>query len=327
MRVGVIGPTYPDSFADNIAHCLPALGAEAVSLGPATPQPRNSLVRNAVDFVGRQSAETQEWLQRPLAHRAQDASCDVIINVQQSLMPTTVAAIKSAGARIALWYPDHLSIVSRMAMFAGNYDRLLLKDPLFVDRLARVYGFPAVYMPEACNPDWHRPIGTPGSESFIVVVGSLYPTRARLLQRLYDAGIPLRLYGRGFPRWYEAGPLMDLPTNRYLAREEKSRVFREARGVLNNLHPAEMNSVNARLFEATAAEGAVLCESRQSLGGLFDVGNEVLSFSSFEELVQQCRMLLEDDAIGRAIGDRASIRAHADHTYMNRLSAILEMLS
>lgn len=32
-------------------------------------------------------------------------------------------------------------------------------------------------------------------------------------------------------------------------------MFREAAGVLNNLHPAEMNSVNARLFEATAAGG------------------------------------------------------------------------
>lgn len=34
MRVGVIGPDWTDSFADNVADCLPDVGVEAVPLGP-----------------------------------------------------------------------------------------------------------------------------------------------------------------------------------------------------------------------------------------------------------------------------------------------------
>jgi spore maturation protein CgeB len=97
--------------------------------------------------------------------------------------------------------------------------------------------------------------------------------------------------------------------------------------VLNNLHPAEMNSVNARLFEATAAGGAVLCEHRDVLQDLFRVDEEVLAFSTFDELVDHCRLLLNDSGLTRTIGDAATQRAHAEHTYEIRLTAILEHLS
>lgn len=326
MRVGVIGPTAPDSFADNIAHCLPNIGVDAVQLGPVSPRPHNKFLALAGHVIEHLSAETEEFFQRPLIKRVRESECDVIINVEQALMPATVAKIKRGGPRIALWYPDAVSNISRMAMIASEYDALFLKDPLFVDRLTQVYQLPALYVPEACNPEWHRPIGHAGKEPFIVVVGNIYPTRARLLQRLHEAGVPMKLYGSGFPRWYDAGPLAPLFTHKHVTREEKSKVFREARGVLNNLHPAEMKSVNCRLFEATGAGAAVLCEYRDSLPDLFRLDHEVLAFSTFDQLVDQCRRLIDEPGLTRTIGDAATLRAHADHTYEVRLRSMLDHL-
>jgi spore maturation protein CgeB len=327
MRVGIIGPTGPDQFANNIARCLPNIGVQAVALGPCTPHPRNTVLRIVTEVATRQTAKTQEWFQRSLIGRVRDSGCDVIINVEQSLMPKTVTAIKAGGRRIALWYPDAVSNISRMAMIAADYDALFVKDPLLADRLALVYGLPAVYMPEACNPQWHRPIGEAGQEAHIVVVGNLYPTRARLLMRLQEAGIPLRLHSGGFPRWYDLGSLAGLVTHPEVTCEDKSRVFRQARGVLNNLHPAEMNSVNCRLFEAAGAGAAVLCEQRDSLQDLFEIDQEVLAFSTFDQLIDQCRLLLKDADLTRTIGDAATKRAHGEHTYERRLTAILEYLA
>lgn len=327
MRVAVIGPTGPDTFADNILHCLPSIGAEGVAIGPATPRPHNRLLNAMVEVSRRQSAETEQWWQRPLISRIREARCDVVLNLHQSLMPGIAAKIKRLGPALALWYPDSVASTQRLAMVATDYDALFLKDALFVERLCEVYGMPAFYLPEACNPAWHRPVGEPASSPHIVVVGNLYATRIRLLTRLHDEGIPLKLYGSRFPRWYDPGTVSALPLGPFVTKLDKSRVFREAAGVLNNLHPAEMNSVNARLFEATAAGGAVLCERRGVLDDLYVDGKEVLAFSSFDELLFSIRSLLADPGRTEAIGDSGSARALKDHTYEVRLAAILAVLS
>jgi hypothetical protein len=84
--------------------------------------------------------------------------------------------------------------------------------------------------------------------------------------------IPLKLYGGPFPRWIRDTPSRGVHAGRVVIGEEKARVFRGAVGVLNNLHPGEIDGVNARLFEAAGCGAAVLCEMRPVLPGLFGVG-------------------------------------------------------
>jgi spore maturation protein CgeB len=327
LRVGVIGPTEPDTFADNIAAALRRMGVEVVALGPATPRPSARVFRSAIEVAERQTAEMLQWMQRAVARRAGNARCDVVINVQQSLMPAAVEAIRRSGAKVALWFPDAVSNMQRMAMVAAPYDALFVKDHILADRLASVYGLPAHYLPEACSPTWHRPRGAAGSEPWIAVVGSLYPTRARLLHRLDSDGIPLRIHGAGYPRWYRTSPLERATSGPFVTREAKADVFRSARGVLNNLHPGEMDSVNARLFEAAGSGGAVLNEYREVLPTFFTPGEEVLAFASYDELLAQCTRLLEDDGLTARIGDAAHRRAHSEHTYAHRLPSLLEKLA
>jgi spore maturation protein CgeB len=97
--------------------------------------------------------------------------------------------------------------------------------------------------------------------------------------------------------------------------------------VLNNLHPAEVRGVNARLFEAAGCGAAILTEFRPALPELFEIGTEVLAFSDFGELVSQAERLLGDAGLGARLGDAAALRAHASHTYEKRLAVILEHLS
>ena len=112
----------------------------------------------------------------------------------------------------------------------------------------------------------------------------------------------------------------------YLRGLEKSRVFRTARGVLNNLHPGVMTGINARAFEATGAGGVLISEWRPVLGELFEVEKEVLPYRDYAGLVEQCRRALEEP-LGSDVGDKASHRAHRDHTFAQRLTTILEVLT
>ena|ERR1700694_5659569 len=107
MRIGVIGPLDPDSFADNICDCLPDLGVEVVRLGPVRRHLPGRLDQG-LDLLLRAESGLDARLQRRLARRALDAACDVVISVSAALLPETVALMRGGGIRTTLWFPDHI---------------------------------------------------------------------------------------------------------------------------------------------------------------------------------------------------------------------------
>lgn len=322
-RVGVIGPLYPDSFADNVRDSLSAMGIEAVVLGTPRPETRFGKVNAAVAMAAQASDRFDQAIQGRVLNRALAAECDLVINVHEDLSPTVVRTLRGADVPVAMWFPDPAP--RRGAMLVADYTRIYVKDRVLLMR-TRSYGASAEYLPEACNPRWHKPTGgVPGDENHLVMIGSVYAARALLLQRLVDGQVPLRIYGRSIPGWLPtSAELRGTHAGRMLLREEKATAFRRAGAVLNNLHPAENDSGNARLFEATGSGGAVITEYRPPISEMFEVGTEVLTFETYEELVKHWRHLADDPAEAKILGDAASRRAHAEHTYEHRLSVILE---
>jgi spore maturation protein CgeB len=327
MRVGVIGQTWPDSFTVNIIDTLTAMGHQPVALGTSLPLVCGSRTMLAATAVTSALPALDEHVQRHLVRAAAASECDVIINLEQRILPAVVAALRRNGTRVGIWYPDALVNMGRQLMLLAPYDAIFVKDPYLVDRLRAVLDLPVFYLPEACNPRWHRPLTAPGADPYLVLAGSMYPSRMRLLERLLAAGIPLRLYGGPFPRWAGSTPLRAVHAGRAIFGEEKARVFRSAAGVLNNLHPGEISGVNARLFEAAGCGAAVLCEFRPALPDLFAVEDEVLAFRDFDELVGQAHRLLLEPGLTAKVGDAAAARAHQDHTYRRRLEVLLERLA
>ena len=97
--------------------------------------------------------------------------------------------------------------------------------------------------------------------------------------------------------------------------------------MLNNLHPGEIAGVNCRLFEAAGCGAAVLTEFRPAVPDLFSIGQEVLTFRDFDEMVAQATRLLGEPGLSARLGDAAATRAHESHTYKRRLTTILGKLS
>lgn len=323
MRIGVVGPAWPDSFTVNITENLRAMGHEGIELSSAYSSRGLRTIR-VLSFVYSTFPDVQERAELRMARKALDQECDLIISLEGGLTPGAVQQLRRNGTKVVLWYPDCLVNMGRQMMLLAPYDAIFVKEPHLVDRLTAMLGSPVFYLPEACHPRLHRPVAAPGTEPHLVLAGSMYPSRIRLLERLLAKGIPLQLYGGPFPRWIGPSPLRGLHAGRAIFGEEKARVFRGAAGVLNNLHPGEINGVNARLFEATGCGAAVLCEYRPALPDLFDVGQEVLAFRDFDELVGQATRLLHEAGLTARIGDAAARRAHRDHTYERRITALLE---
>jgi len=326
-RIGVIGPVGPDCFADNVGDALERLGHVVTQLGPAHPPGHNRLVDRAAGLARQALPHLDERVQERIVRAARTAECEIVINLDAYLMPRVVTRLRGNGARVAFWFPDSVANLGRQLMLLAPYDAIFFKEPWLTDRLRAMLGLPVYYLPQACNPRWHRPVTSAGTEPCLVIAGNMYPSRVRLLDRLIAKGIPLRLYGDGFPRWIGETSARATHTGCYVAREEKARVFRSAVGVLNTMHPSEVSGVNVRLFEAAGCGAAVLTEFRPTVPDLFEVGEEVLAFHDFDDLVAQASRLLSEPDLTARLGDAAAHRAHRDHTYDLRVTAILEKLS
>ncbi|MCK9903279.1 glycosyltransferase [Frankia sp. Cpl3] len=323
-RVGVVGPLGFDGFAENIMNCLPDIGVQPVALGPAIPMPNGwprgpvLALRSAVDRV-------DVTYQRQIVARAERERVSTVIAVQ-ALLPQTVQNLRRRGIRVCLWFPDCVANLGRQQFLLGDYDALFFKDPLLTTRLADVLRLPAYYLPEACNPARHRPPETANGQRHVVFVGNMYPSRARLITELIRHGVEVQIYGPPIPRWLRDERLVKRHTGRYVTGAEKASVFREALAVVNALHPAEMTSVNCRLFEAAACGAVVLCERRPPLESLYDEEREILGFTTFEELLGRIKWCMDDLPAARSVGDAATVRSHRDHTYQARLTRLLEIL-
>ena len=322
-RVGVVGPAAEDDFAANILAGLDELGIEAVSLGQPAPPIRRRR-RRAITQSLMRHPRLGPLIERSIVRRARETEVDLVITVV-SLTPETVRALRSTGARVALWFPDAVANLGALWMFNAPYDGLFFKEPALVRRLNALLDLPVHYLPEACNPRIHRPVESAEAAGKVAVVGNLHPIRARLLERLASDGVPLAIYGAPEHAALHQS-LRSFHAGRYVRGLEKSAVFGSAAAVLNNLHPAEIEGMNCRLFEAAGAGGAVVCEHRPELENLFKLGDEVVGFESYEELREALRFLLDDHAVGRRLGTAASHRALADHSYTKRLSILLGLM-
>jgi spore maturation protein CgeB len=327
MRVGVVGLMGSEYFAENVADAMQRTGHVVTPLGPVRSRHRGRFVTSAAGLVREALPRLDERVQRRIARIAREAGCEVVVNTDPYLMPDVVSQLRRDGSRVAFWFPDHVANFGRQLMLLAPYDGIFLKEPHIVERLHANLGLPVNYLPEACNPRWHRPLVPAGTEPYLVVVGNMYPSRVRLIERLIAKGIPLKLYGTGFPRWIGDTPARSAHTGRLVFREEKARVLRSAAGVLNNVHPAEISGINGRLFQAAGCGAAVLTEFRPAVPELFAIGDEVLAYHDFDGLVDQATRLLTEPGLTGRLGDAAAGRAHRDHTYDLRVATILETVA
>jgi spore maturation protein CgeB len=303
------------------------MGHVVTQLGPAQSSHHNRHIHNVAMLAWEAMPGLDERSQRRITQAASAAECEIIINIDLRVMPETVRRLKLGGARVVFWFPDTVAHLARQLMVLAPYDALFFKEPHIVELLRAHLGLPAYYLPEACNPRWHRPSGPAGTEPYLVAAGTMYPVRVRLLERLMAKGIPLKLYGVGIPRWVGESPTRAALAGRYVSREDKARVFRSAAGVLNTMHPGEVAGVNGRLFQAAGCGAAVLSEFRPKLPEVFALDDEVLAFRDFDELVDQATRLLNETGLTARLGDAAARRAHRDHTYDARLATILQKVS
>ena len=325
MKILVCGRTFEDSFADNVVHALRVMGHEVVTLGHASHASYWSLPRYASRvLLDRLAGNKPTREERKVWKLARAFRPRLVLALTRGLHPEVLDALGTIcrGRRI-LWWGDSPANNRRWGMLDPGWDAVYTKDAAAVDKL-RLAGRNAHLLHEAMNPDWHKPVASRANDN-IAVVGNSYAFRQAICVRLMDHHVPVAIYGPRPPIW--SNPRYhEVHTGKYVVREEKSRVFGEALACLNTFQLAEVNSLNCRAFEIAGAGGLQLIEYRPAIEECFEPGKELLTFSTFEELMAHIDTARTNPIAVKTIRGAGARRALAEHTYEHRLKTILDRL-
>ena len=217
-------------------------------------------------------------------------------------------------------------IVGQIASPVGDniplqmYDLVVSCCPHFVTRF-RENGVRAEYQPLAFAPRLLKDVSVPQKDIALSFVGGISGMHTQGNHFLTTCASQMRLdiwgYGgdlipEGHPLGrYHHGPVFGLDYFRVLARSKMT--------LNRHIDIAENYACNMRMYEATGVGTLLITDMKSNLGKLFEIGKEVVAYSSPEEAVEIIKYLTENPKIVEQIAAAGQVRTLRDHTYAKRM--------
>lgn len=156
----------------------------------------------------------------------------------------------------------------------------------------------------------------------VVFIGARYPDRDRLMTRLHSAGVPVKAYGREWSNhpvdrmrtWRVRGS--SVPSGRDVPRGTAYGITGGAVAALNS--HTDQDGFTMRTYEIPGSGGLQLID-RPDVSDIYVPDEEVLVFSSDEDLVELSQRASRDRAWARRLAARGRARTLAEHTFDHRV--------
>ena len=204
------------------------------------------------------------------------------------ISPPTIRAIKEMGIPIFSFHlDDRLSFRGRMIgdQWSGPcavcraYD-LNLSNSLVSLAKYRVEGAEVLFWPEGANPEFFRPLNLQ-FEHDVSFVGARYGKRPLLINHLRKQGIRVDCFGSG---WEHS----------FLTPQEMIKVYNQSRINLGFGYVGFSSDqcLKGRDFEVPACGAVYLTSHNENLVRVYRIGEEVETYSDFEDCAKKIRALL-----------------------------------
>jgi hypothetical protein len=270
------------------------------------------------------------WFERILEAQVAELQPDVLlVHDMSSIDPRFVAALRAHAGMVV---GQHAA--TRLPHEPGAlavYDLVISSFGPTIEWLRRA-GVRAVLNRLAFEPivlDALPPIIEPTYD--VTFVGSLYPgihdSRIGLLETLSEElGDRLSVWTPQSNLIQADSPLRGRMRGAAYGREMYS-VLQASKVTLNEHGSIAPYANNCRLYEATGVGTALVTDMKPNLRDLFDVGKEVVSYSTPAECVAPVRELLDDGDPRSAIARSGQRRTLGEHTYRRRVEELVELIA
>ena len=235
-----------------------------------------------------------------------------------------VEALRSGtGVKLANWFTDDMTRIDRILPTARAYDTVFVVGSDVAAACERSFGKTAEVLPLAADPSVYRPMKSRDQyRANVVFAGGATPERERHLAELLEFG--LALWGPGWRRT----SLRDYCRGEIRSTAEFVRAYGGASVAVNLHHGLGQKtggaSCNQRLFELSSMGVPQVVDERTDLPNYFEVGREIVTFSSPRELKARVQQLLQSPHTAEEIGAAARRTVLARHTQMHRMRRVLE---
>ena len=260
----------------------------------------------------------------------------LLVTKGNPISPQTLERLLDAGRERPLlfnWMPDdpfHRRYASPMLRASiPLYDAWLLPVRARIAPVEQAGARRTAFLPFACDPAVHRAMPLSPEErarwrSQVCFVGTGYPERAALLERLADWD--LAVWGeRWDPRWTGLRLRARLRGGGiYL--DDMARAYSAADIVLNISQAQDGPGLNMRTFEALGC-GAFLLNERKPEGlDLFQEGVDWACYADVDELLAQVERYLAHPEERQRIAQHGQATAYAKHTYRHRMAEVAALV-
>lgn len=282
---------------------------------------RFRLRRGVVPWIDRRP--DQAWLVDVLAAQVEHYRPDVVLNHDITWMPPPL--LRSVVGPSTLLIGQHAAPPYPPVDYSA-YDLVVSSWPPALERM-RASGVRAEHLALGFDPAVLEHLGELGRDLPLTFVGSLstmHGERTRLIEALCEAFPEMRVYSpavNDLPKTSAirrcfAGPAYGIDMFRVLARSQVT---------INHHGFPEPHANNMRLFEATGVGALLVTDNKPDLGQYFDVGAEVLTYSTPGECVDAISRMSRTglDQIA-ACGQRRTL---GSHTWSRRIDELLSYLA
>jgi spore maturation protein CgeB len=247
----------------------------------------------------------------------------------------SVEMLKDSGIRTALWTIDAPLNFGPIINAAPHYDHIFCQGTEAVE-LLHISGITgAQWLPVACDPTVHKPVRLSSEDqrqygNDVVFVGSYYPNRAELFEKLVD--FDLGVWGPGWENLDKGSRLMGCIQGSHTAPSEWSKIYSAGKIVLATHYRDPggrfpVYQASPRVFETLACEAFVISDDQRDVFSLFTEGEHLARYADRDDLIKKVAYYLDRPGERREIARRGRQEVLAHHTYVHRIERLLSIVS
>ncbi len=276
------------------------------------------------ESFSREPYEDFRVLNRALLQRVEELAPDLVFCVlmQYEVWIETIRLMRKAGSLVINWSTDDPWKYDQFGkLIASEFDLFVTTSPDTVDRY-RADGINTVSLSQwAANAEqFKEPKPAETCRYPLSFVGAAYGQREAMIDGLRQAGIEATCFGHGWP----AGPVEAKRVSEIIRDSQISLNF--SGGSKQDIRGLGQQQIKARVFEVPALGGCLLTESAPHVERYFKIGEEILTFSGIDDLVDVVRSLLANPDRRNAIARQGFRRVKSEHTYQRRFHALFDEL-